>query len=267
MGIINWPNSAKTKLTKKQLDQPKPTEENSQELHPLTPNTISQEQETMSKPSSYLGIKEYTFTSKSKDKTEPVLFWEGDVILETYNIGAYGTGQKPITLTLMKEIVKEFKNDGPIESAMMYTLGATKGYNCKELVKLLKENKITALDFCSWLSEQKELEEVTKERATGGTRVTSDSVKLASIINKMADMEKEGAEPNLEMRLSFLEALMTEETKAGAIKHLKEKLEDKNYGWNKTKTIKISKDVDGKKKMVDVANPAYGQVSLKTRAK
>ena len=225
--------------------------------HQPQPPTGEQE---MSKPESYFTIKEANFTNKKTkaEESDHALFFSDDLVECEYTWGRYNAKSvKPVRLLLLKELAKTFE-DGATEGICAFIL---KQNNLDELVKLLKDNKIAVLDFFKWVSENLP-EEKKKTKSSDGapTRTTTSGIALASLVNKMADMDDEGAEPNLQMRLDKLLALVNDEAaQKAAIQYLQEKLNDKEYGWNTKTMMEITKG--GVK--VSVKNPSYGQVSLK----
>jgi hypothetical protein len=113
----------------------------------------------MSKPQSYFSIQEHTFTVKGRkenkgkdmEQTEPALYFEKEVLAIPFQpMPTVPPKMKFVKLGNLKEIA------GVLESGYSEETTAAvlkeKGY--KELVALLKENRILVLDFCSWVKDE-----------------------------------------------------------------------------------------------------------------
>jgi hypothetical protein len=195
-------------------------------------------------------------------ESDMALFIDGELHESTYTWGKRAIeASKPLRFDTLLEIAKLYEDDVD-ESTASYIL--SKQFGFKDLSKTLEENRIKVPAFFKWVAENEDIKTVNTKVKEPGTRITSDAVILAGIVNKMADMSKEGDKPNLKMRVDALRELINNDTTVnGALEYLQEKLDDPNYGWDEETT----KEVKIKGIMKSTKNPTFGQVRLKLRGK
>lgn len=236
-----------------------------------TSETPSQEKETMSKPSSYFAIKEHTFKvaargtgvkGQKKEVQDLALYYQEDIFAISYRYGIDGKaeGTKYIRLAQLQQLASILDKGYP-EDRTFWKLDD----EFPTLAKELKQQKILALDFLKFITEEMEKNKPEKKERKAGepsTRTTSAAVLLASIINKNFNEMTASNEPDIEARFAAFQALVTEENLKAAQKWLEEKLSSNK--WNTKEFISIT-DPNNKKQKKNVKNPAYGQVWLQQK--
>lgn len=190
-----------------------------------------QEKSTMSKPSSYFSVKEYTFISKGRkenkgkdiESKEPALFFENEVMAIPFQpMPTVPAKMKYVRLANIKEMVSILEKGYPEETTGI--LLKEGGY--KELVKTLKESKILCLDFLSFLKE--ELAKIPskprgRQAGSGSTKSKTDKgvSALVSILVSMAPI----ADP--EELVEMFKGLATDKDRMEkAVKVLEEKAKE-----------------------------------------
>jgi hypothetical protein len=182
---------------------------------------------TMSKPQSYFSIQDHTFTvrgrkeNKGKDleQTEPALYFENEVLAIPYQpMPTVPPKMKYVKLAGLKEIA------GVLEAGYSEETTAAvlkeKGY--KELVTLLKENKILVLDFCSWVKDElAKFPAKPRGRQAGSEKLEMDSQDLVSMLAGIPDVSPTEAS-------NMLKALVNDEEKMKAAISILEQKEQNN---------------------------------------
>jgi hypothetical protein len=181
----------------------------------------------MSKPQSYFSIQEHTFTVKGRkenkgkdmEQKEPALYFEKEVLAIPYQpMPTVPAKMKYVKLAGLKEIA-DVLEAGYSEDTTAAVL-KEKGY--KELVALLKENKILVLDFCSWVEDElAKIPAKPRGRQAGSGKSEMDSQDLVSMLAGIPDVSPTEAS-------TMLKALVNDEGKMKAAISILEQKEQNN---------------------------------------
>lgn len=210
----------KSKAAKKVVDSP-PTEEVASNVATLQNSSepLPQELNIMAKPSSYFSVQNHTFTvALRKDKkgevatiTEPALFFEKELMeIEFKPMPTVPVKTKNIREKNLIEIAKVLEG-GYAEETTAVVL-KEKGY--KELIQVLKENKVLVLDFCQFVKDELDkIPTVRKQRVSKGKGSRSNEL-VPLLVGLVPNL------PAADLPQALKEKLGNEELVKGAVEHL-----------------------------------------------
>ena len=208
-----------------------------------TPTTPPKGASPVSKPQSYFSVKEHTFVIKGRkgkpdqDVTELALYFQDSVF--SYIKPSAIPGKLPdreiyVKADKLKEIAKVLESGYPedVTAIVLRELGH------KELVHILKDNKILVLDFCQYVAEELAKVPAKPRGRVAGLKpakptVDAEVATLAQILRNLAP-----ATAPSKLAEAWKALVTASETKlAPAVALLEEKL--KTHGRDKDSFIKL----------------------------